>query len=593
MLALTDPILQAPTALAGVSLLTTAAYGRWRWTAHAAKGMTRVLAVLGCSALAFAVVVPSVPHYQLVWLYTLLAVPSAFALFGFEYYGIDAFDRRDRRAAFLALPALGALAGTLLSLDADSVGAGGRMLTPAVRGEMGEMGSATAMQAPLAGLLGRQITLPPWGVDLALAVQDLAVYYTSGVTLVAAGLLVASVVRYRHLDTGLGVSLAFVGLWPWAVYGFMPVVATLASWEGALTAVGGGYVASTVATGTAVRRYGLFESEPAAGNVGATTVLDEMGDPVFVLDREGTVLRLNAAAETTFGVDDTETVGRPLSAAVGVDPDDLDESVPVGIETTAGRRQFETTRSAVEGRGECVRGETVVFRDVTRRQTRQQRLQVLSRVLRHNLRNEMTVIRGRARMISDGGATDPAESADTIREVSDRLIDISERAREAQEVIAADRTDEAETDVETVVSAVHGQIAEQYPEVELSTAVSGTPVAAVDPDTLEIVVQNVVENACRHNDAASPLVVTSVERTTDGMIRLVTRDNGPGVPEGERLAVENGVEDPLEHGSGMGLWTVKWGATQMGGTVSFDDATPRGTAVQLCVPAVRDGVTTP
>jgi signal transduction histidine kinase len=588
MIPLEDPAIQVLAGVLGVSFLLVALFGYSRWSAHTSGELTRLLAVLGGSALAFAIAVPSMSMYQLVWLSTLLVVPTAFALFSFEYYGLDFFRTPFRYAAFAAPVVLGIGAGMLLSFDAGSMGPGGRLLTPVMRAQMNSMGGmdAATIQAPLATLLGLQpIQLPAWGINLALTVQELSIHYVSGITLIAVGLFVGSVARYRHLATGLGVSLAFIGFWPWAAYGFMPVIATLFSWQMSLSIIGACYGISLGAVGLAVGRYGLFQSEPAAGNIGPTTVLNEISDPVFVLDRMENVLRLNAAAEATFGVSEREVVGQPLDTALGVDNDALHGSEAVELETADGLRQFETAHSPIVGNGGVVRGETVVLRDITRRQTRRQRLQVLSRVLRHNLRNDMTVIREQAELISDGGVDDPTESADTIYEKSDDLISISERAREAQQILAADTEGQTEADVEAVVTSVHEDVTEQYPAVELSTTVATEATAAVDPVTLETVLRNIVENACEYNNADSPIVGTSVERTDGGLLRIITRDNGPGIPEIERRVVEAGVEDPLEHGSGMGLWTVKWGVAQMGGSITFGEATPRGTVVQLEVPA--------
>lgn len=588
MLPLEDPAIQLLAGVLGVSFLIIALLGYSRWSAHTSSELTRLLAVLGGSALAFAVVAPSMAVYQLVWLSTLLVVPTAFALFSFEYYGLDLLRTPFRYAAFAGPVVLGLGAGTVLSFDAGSMGPGGGLLSPVMRAQMGGMGGvdAAAIQAPLATLLGLQpIQLPAWGINLALTVQELSIHYVSGVTLVAVGLFVGSVARYRHLGTGLGVSLAFIGFWPWAAYGFMPVIASLFSWQMSLSVIGVCYGVSLGAVGLAVGGYGLFQSEPAAGNIGPTTVLNELSDPVFVFDRMGNVLRLNTAAEATFGVSERGVVGQPVNTALGVDHNALRGSEPVELETAEGLRQFETAHSPIVENGGAVRGETVVLRDITRRQTRRQRLQVLSRVLRHNLRNDMTVIRAQAELISDGGVDDPIKSADTIYKKSDDLISISERAREAQQILAADTERQTEADVEAVVTSAHQTVAEQYPTAELSTTVATEATAAVDPVTLETVLRSIVENACEYNDADSPIVGTSVERTDGGMLRIITRDNGPGIPEMERRVIEAGVEDPLEHGSGMGLWTAKWGAAQMGGNITFAEAAPRGTVVQLEVPA--------
>jgi signal transduction histidine kinase len=80
------------------------------------------------------------------------------------------------------------------------------------------------------------------------------------------------------------------------------------------------------------------------------------------------------------------------------------------------------------------------------------------------------------------------------------------------------------------------------------------PVEAVPK--LDIAIENLVENAVEHNDATRPRV--SVEVTNGDRPTLVVSDNGPGIPEQEIAALEGERETSLEHGSGIGLWLVKW-----------------------------------
>lgn len=61
-------------------------------------------------------------------------------------------------------------------------------------------------------------------------------------------------------------------------------------------------------------------------------------------------------------------------------------------------------------------------------------------------------------------------------------------------------------------------------------------------------------------------------------------DDGPEINPAEYEVLAQGVETPLEHGSGVGLWIVKWGIDEVGGSVSFAEREPRGTVVTISVP---------
>ena len=549
--------------VSGVALLVAAYRTRTAWESPSARSFSLLVGVLGGSAVAVAAVALTTTGLSLLWLYGYLAIPVAFGAFALDYYGLDLLESR-RRRAIAALPALGgAAAGTVLIADRALSGASAGM----------SAGTATVS------------TLPAVALDLLRGLREIGLYYRTGVLLVAAALVLAAVFRYDHLDGGLAATLSFVGGWPWVAYLLMPEVAAVSSFGLSLAFVAGCYAASVVAIAVAIGPAGLFESLPAAGNVGSRTVLDSMDDAVLVVDGRGRVLRANAVARRTFGARDA-FVGRPLSDVLVVDADALRTSGRLSLDTVEGTRQFRATASTVEGRDGHGLGTAFVLRDVTRERTREQRLQVLNRVLRHNLRNDMNVIRGHAELIADGGGIDPSTGAEQIRTTATDLVELGDRAREVERMMALDARADAEVDLAAVVSEIVADLGDAHPEVTLTTALPTDATLPGDGRVLRTVLRNVVENACEHNDADEPLVVVSADRTDDAF-RVAVGDNGPGIPEMERTVIDAGVEDPLEHGSGLGLWAVRWGVTRLGGRLSFADNEPRGTVVRIDLPTGR------
>jgi Signal transduction histidine kinase len=57
--------------------------------------------------------------------------------------------------------------------------------------------------------------------------------------------------------------------------------------------------------------------------------------------------------------------------------------------------------------------------------------------------------------------------------------------------------------------------------------------------------------------------------------RLSVADDGPGIPDDERMVLNRATETSLEHGSGLGLWLAKWLVDASGGGLTFavDDGT--------------------
>jgi len=516
-----------------------------------------LLSILGLTALCAGATAHTGTPYKLVWLYTSLAIPLALAVFAFDYYGIAFFASRSRTGAAIAPALAGALGGTLVVLGAPAMSPG--------------------PDPPIATLAA----FPPLAFDLATTLNRAGLYYTTAVMLLAVALVLRSVYRYEHLDSLLGPVIAFVGVWPWLANLFVPQVAAAFSPGVGVAAVAGGYTASVLAAALAVGPLELLESSPMAGNVGPEVVLDSMDDAVLVVDEDGRVLRLNAVAREVFGTTEPEAAGGPLTHVVGHSLDDLPSGETVPIETTEGVRQFEVTRSTVSDRAGGDRGYAIVLRDVTRRRTREQRLEVFNRILRHNLRNDATTIIGNAELVGDGG--NPEEHADQIVETTRGLVGVAERAREIDRMMSAPADGEV-TAVGPIVEEIAADVGAGYPSVEVTTAIPEKARASVSSAVFEVVVRNLIENAAAHNDADEPIVVVSADYDSEGALSIAIADNGPGIPEHERAVLEAGEEKPLEHGSGLGLWAVSWGITRMGGELAFSENDPRGSVVTVTVP---------
>jgi signal transduction histidine kinase len=216
--------------------------------------------------------------------------------------------------------------------------------------------------------------------------------------------------------------------------------------------------------------------------------------------------------------------------------------------------------------------------DITERRRRGQISEVLSRVLRHNLRNDMNVILGNAATLSEHDDAAVRAVGDRITATSERLLSISETAREMRtRVLTGERM--APVPVREVVERAARAAAEEYPDAALEVTVpDGTDAAVAGVDA---VVTELVDNAIRHNDG-DPSVAIAVESTDDG-VRLVVEDDGPGIPAMELEVLRQGEEGPLAHGQGLGLWLVNWLVEDAGGEFHVD-TTPDSTRAVVTYP---------
>lgn len=324
-------------------------------------------------------------------------------------------------------------------------------------------------------------------------------------------------------------------------------------------------------------RLGFMRLVPATQVLGTRAAIDDVGVAVVIVDDEDRLIDLNRAASEAFGVTE-EDLGRPLEETLPVD-DVADEGF-VTVVDDEGRTVFETVaRPITDNEGRPV-GRTLVFNDVTARETRRQRLEVLNRVLRHNLRNDAAVILGHAQTLAEQADEDTERKmAETISDTADDLVALGEKARALEEAMA-DGTGTTEIELLALVEEVVDEVGASYPDADIEVSVPAGLSIQVAPRPLRIALENLIENAADHGGDA-PHIRVEAEAADEDRVELRVLDDGPGIPEYELAAVEAEEESALTHGSGLGLWLTHWAVRSLGGDLSFQELEPTGTEVTL------------
>lgn len=228
-------------------------------------------------------------------------------------------------------------------------------------------------------------------------------------------------------------------------------------------------------------------------------------------------------------------------------------------------------------------GIQAMVRDASQRRQREGLISVINRVLRHNVRNELTVIDGRARMLAAELDGDAGSNADTIVRAADRLLDVTESARRIE--TNREASPELERiDLVPIVTDSIARLEERYPEASVTTELPETAVVRGLP-RIETALWELLENAAEH---AGPRPNVGVEvGTDDETTRVTVSDDGPGLPDDERQVLVDGMEEPLVHGQGLGLYLAYWIVTSLDGEVDVVEA-ESGTTIVLTLPAASD-----
>ncbi|MDS0293194.1 histidine kinase N-terminal 7TM domain-containing protein [Halogeometricum luteum] len=335
----------------------------------------------------------------------------------------------------------------------------------------------------------------------------------------------------------------------------------------------------------ALLEFDLFDALPAAREAVRDHVIDDLRDGVVVVvDDE--ISDINPAAAAALGEPADAVTGRRLDAVAATLAARLD----------AGERSFEyapewcdaiydvrvSSFSSVTGR---IVGEVITLRDVTARRRREQRLSVMNRMLRHDLRNDLNVVSGYASLVADehGDETDRRAAARKVVERVEEMLDTANKVRDVERALDSGSHPRERVDVGPMLRELVDRAETDSPG---STVVYDGPdaVPVVATPLVESVFDNLVENAIRHCDG-DPTVRVAVELDANAVVTV--EDDGPGIPEHELDAIRAGGETPLRHASGYGLWLVTWLVNQSGGRVTFDsDAT--GTRVRVTLPRATE-----
>jgi signal transduction histidine kinase len=219
--------------------------------------------------------------------------------------------------------------------------------------------------------------------------------------------------------------------------------------------------------------------------------------------------------------------------------------------------------------------------DARRARTVNDALAFVNDIIRHDLRNDLTVIEGYGELIENDHAGENAAG-----EAVDPTV-ITEKADEGLTRIEATGaiTDTlvGEPDLEpTDLAAITSELAARTEATFNATVTTDLPDEALVPANagLRSVVDNLLENAAEHNDTDDPRIDVTVEHDRD-IVRMTVSDNGPGIPEVERESLFDATGTETDGGGLMLTHTLVEGYD---GSIRVDDRESGGTTFIVELP---------
>lgn len=330
----------------------------------------------------------------------------------------------------------------------------------------------------------------------------------------------------------------------------------------------------------------MFETElasiaPLTRQVGRDAALTELEDAIIILDDGGRIVDLNPAAEALVGAEATACLGHHLTETVPDLDGVLDEAsnrAHLELERQGKRRHFDVRTSSLSLGFGALSGRVISLRDVTAQRQRQQRLDVLNRLLRHNIRNELNVVRGKIELENVDRETESVRLEAALEKI-DGIVERSNKVGRLSRLLEGETGGRIDLGRE-----LRGQFDETTITLDLpaSLPVNGGR-------SLVVGFEELVDNAIEHNDAEDPQVSIRLDEAAsdENTVVLAVSDNGPGIGEYEWQTLSAGRETPLQHGSGVGLWLVHWVVRRAGGTLDLE-TTADGSVVWVRLPRATE-----
>lgn len=216
-------------------------------------------------------------------------------------------------------------------------------------------------------------------------------------------------------------------------------------------------------------------------------------------------------------------------------------------------------------------------------------LQLLHRVVRHNLRNDINVVQGNVELIEDDVSSE--ESRERLEILRARLDKMDQHIQQLHRIRQVTDSDNGTHTVDLSVEIP--RLIADHPQVTDDVAVTTSIPAGVEVSCNHMfreAASELITNGIKHNSAPTPEIEVEVDPSDGprGMVALRSSDNGPGLPDGEIRALETDGEPALSHSTGLGLWLVNWMVTHSGGYLEAERPESGGTVITLYLP-LSDG----
>lgn len=362
---------------------------------------------------------------------------------------------------------------------------------------------------------------------------------------------------------------------------------------------------------------GNYKNNLAQQQVLIQSIIDEIREDIFLMDKNGCVVDLNSVVWRKAEIPKSELIGKTCWHAArqrdgSTFCDQFDPECPFHKTLKSGQKE-ESLVTKVNRDGLLqyyrlyaypvfdIRGKMshimVMHRDITERTNREKhqnqrdKLAVIgemSTYLAHEIRNPLFAIGGFANSLSKSSNLNEKdrEKVQIIVEETKRLDRL---LTNMLNFVRSSHTSRKEVDILSVVQSAAELMSIGYGQrgyrIEVCS-VSPLPSVLGDEDALKQCIVNLVKNAVEAMPEGGDITLSLSLNAGDVVLQVT--DTGVGMNEHEQDRVFNPFYSTKEDGSGLGLAMIKKIIEELGGRVKLASKVGQGTTVSLFLPSALD-----
>ncbi len=326
-------------------------------------------------------------------------------------------------------------------------------------------------------------------------------------------------------------------------------------------------------------------------------LLERIPDTIYFKDKDARFIKVSKSKAEELGAEEKEIIGKtdldfyPEKIAEEMYEDDMrvieNEEVIIDREekvpSPKGEWWASTTKVPRYDENGNIVGMLGITRDITERKEAEQREDFLHTLLRHDLRNKISVVEGYLDLLKSSEISE--EQKNYIKKALKAIKDSSDLV---EKVRALREVREEETKKVSLDRIIRDVISDEKPQaekadIEMEYNECGCKVLA--GALLEELFYNLIENSIQHAAGCEKIRISTKEG--DEKVKVTVEDDGCGIPDNIKEEIfEKGFKEGKNAGSGLGMHLVKRIAENYGGEIAAKDSDLGGAKFEISLKKV-------